>query len=267
MAQHDYIIDNQTSASLRADLNNALAAIVSQNSGATAPSTTYANQFWYDTTSDQLKQRNESNSLWITLGTVDQTNNKFEPNQTFSTQAEAEAGSENTKAMTALRTSQAISALGTRMQKIGGISLNGLSLAEFTGIPSNANTVILTLNVASMNTQGHFLVQLGTAGGYVASGSTSLSALGGTTAVVASASNQLIWNDSAGHNAVGKMVFTKFEVGGAEAWVQNSAFLMSGSNIQYGSGSVVLSAPLTKLKVYTSAGAFDGGAAYLWWEA
>lgn len=108
MAQHDYIIDNQTSASLRADLNNALAAIVSQNSGATAPSTTYPNQFWYDTTNDQLKQRNESNSLWITLGTVDQTNNKFEPNQTFATQAEATAGTDNTKAMTALRTAQAI---------------------------------------------------------------------------------------------------------------------------------------------------------------
>jgi hypothetical protein len=111
MAQHDYIIDNQTSASLRADLNNALAAIVSQNSGTTAPSTTYPNQFWYDTTNDQLKQRNESNTVWVTLGTVDQTNNKFEPNQTFSTQAQAEAGSENTKAMTALRTAQAIAVL------------------------------------------------------------------------------------------------------------------------------------------------------------
>lgn len=108
MAQHDYTIDNQTSASLRADLNNALAAIVSQNSGATAPATTYANQFWYDTSTDTLKQRNESNTVWISLGTVDQTNNKFEPNQTFATQAEAEAKTDNTKAMTALRTEQAI---------------------------------------------------------------------------------------------------------------------------------------------------------------
>lgn len=106
MAQHDYIIDNQTSANLRADLNNALAAIVSQNSGATAPAATFANQFWYDTSTDQLKQRNEANTVWITLGTTDQTNNKFEPNQTFATQAEAEAGTNNTKAVTPLRVEQ-----------------------------------------------------------------------------------------------------------------------------------------------------------------
>lgn len=110
MAQHDYIIDNQTSASLRADLNNALAAIVSQNSGATAPSTTYANQFWYDTANDQLKQRNETNSTWIVLGTVNQTTNKFEPNQTFASQAEAETGTNNTLPMTPLRVAQAIDA-------------------------------------------------------------------------------------------------------------------------------------------------------------
>jgi len=108
MAQHDYVIDNQTSASLRSDLNNALAAIVSQNSGATAPASTFANQLWYDTSTDQLKQRNETDTVWITLGTTDQTNNKFEPNQTFATQAEAEARADNTKAMTALRTEQAI---------------------------------------------------------------------------------------------------------------------------------------------------------------
>lgn len=122
MAQHDYIIDNQTSANLRADLNNALAAIVSQNSGATAPATTYANQFWYDTANDLLKQRNESNTVWITLGTVDQTNNKFEPNQTFATQAEAQAGTNNTKAMTALRTADAIAALAGTMTLLGTLT-------------------------------------------------------------------------------------------------------------------------------------------------
>ena len=122
MAQHDYIIDNQTSANLRADLNNALAAIVSQNSGATAPATTYANQFWYDTANDLLKQRNESNTVWITLGTVDQTNNKFEPNQTFATQAEAQAGTNNTKAMTALRTADAIATLAGTMTLLGTLT-------------------------------------------------------------------------------------------------------------------------------------------------
>ena len=40
MAQHDYVIDNASGAAVRADLNNVLTAIVSNNSGATAPSQT-----------------------------------------------------------------------------------------------------------------------------------------------------------------------------------------------------------------------------------
>jgi len=123
MATHDYVINNQTSADLRIDLNNALAAIVSQNSGATAPASTFANQFWYDTSTDQLKQRNETDTVWITLGTTDQTNNKFEPNQTFATQAEAQAGTNNTKAMTALRTAEAITAQASTPVNVG-IGLN-----------------------------------------------------------------------------------------------------------------------------------------------
>ena len=77
MAQHDYVIDNQASAAARADLNNLFQAIASQNSGATAPTTTYANMFWYDTANDLLKMRNEANSAWITLGTLDQALNTF----------------------------------------------------------------------------------------------------------------------------------------------------------------------------------------------
>lgn len=48
------------------------------NSGATAPSTTVANMFWYDTANDQIKIRNEANSGWITIGTVNQSTNNFE---------------------------------------------------------------------------------------------------------------------------------------------------------------------------------------------
>lgn len=77
MAQHDYVIDNQASASARADLNSLFQAIASQNSGATAPTTTYANMIWYDTANDLLKMRNEANSAWITLGTLDQALNTF----------------------------------------------------------------------------------------------------------------------------------------------------------------------------------------------
>lgn len=68
MSQHDYDIANQAGAAFRSDLNSALAAIVSNNSGASAPSTTYAYQFWADTTTGLLKIRNAANSAWITIG-------------------------------------------------------------------------------------------------------------------------------------------------------------------------------------------------------
>lgn len=76
MAQHDYNIANQSGQAFRADLNNALAAIVSQNSGASAPSTTYAYQYWVDTSTSPatLKQRNSSNNAWITIGLLDTAN-------------------------------------------------------------------------------------------------------------------------------------------------------------------------------------------------
>jgi hypothetical protein len=74
MAQHDYIIENQSGAAFRADLNNGLAAIVSQNSGTSQPSTTYAYQWWADTTAGLLKLRNAANNAWITIGTLADTN-------------------------------------------------------------------------------------------------------------------------------------------------------------------------------------------------
>jgi hypothetical protein len=71
VAQHDYVIANGTGAAVRSDLNNGLAAIVSQNSGATEPATMYAYQLWADTTTGLLKIRNAANNAWITLRRLD----------------------------------------------------------------------------------------------------------------------------------------------------------------------------------------------------
>ena len=67
MAQHDYNIANQTGANFRADLNNALSAIVSNNSGSSEPSTMYAYEWWIDTSANVLKLRNSANNAWITM--------------------------------------------------------------------------------------------------------------------------------------------------------------------------------------------------------
>ena len=73
MATHDYVIANGTGAAVRSDLNNALAAIVSNNSGSSEPGTTYAYQWWADTNANVLKIRNSANDAWITLRELDGT--------------------------------------------------------------------------------------------------------------------------------------------------------------------------------------------------
>jgi hypothetical protein len=70
LAQHDYVIANQSGASFRSDLNNALSAVASNNSGTSEPSTTYAYQWWADTNTGLLKVRNAANSAWVTVGTL-----------------------------------------------------------------------------------------------------------------------------------------------------------------------------------------------------
>jgi hypothetical protein len=77
MSQHDFDIANQTAASARSDINNALQALASLSSGDTAPSTTYANMLWYETDTNILKMRNEANSAWINVGYLDQGSSAF----------------------------------------------------------------------------------------------------------------------------------------------------------------------------------------------
>jgi hypothetical protein len=72
MAQADQTIQNNTFPAVRADINNNLAALFTNSSGATAPTVTVAYQDWIDTSGvDPVwKKRNAANNAWITLGTI-----------------------------------------------------------------------------------------------------------------------------------------------------------------------------------------------------
>ena len=78
MSQHDLDIANQLFPATRTDLNNALQALGSTSSGTSAPSTTYANQLWYDTSNNFLYIRNEDNDANILIAELDQTNDTVE---------------------------------------------------------------------------------------------------------------------------------------------------------------------------------------------
>lgn len=71
MSQHDGVIDNAAGATVRADLNNLAAALLTRSSGASAPGTTYADMEWVDTTNAVIKRRNAANTAWIVAGKRD----------------------------------------------------------------------------------------------------------------------------------------------------------------------------------------------------
>lgn len=70
MSQGDLNLANATGAAFRADLNNQLAAIATNQSGATDPSTTFAYQFYADTGDNTLRIRNGANNAYINVSTV-----------------------------------------------------------------------------------------------------------------------------------------------------------------------------------------------------
>ena len=76
MAQHDYIISNATFPATRTDINNALSAIQTTNSGTSRPTGAVAGQLWLDTTSattPTLKYYDGADD--ISLATIDHVGN------------------------------------------------------------------------------------------------------------------------------------------------------------------------------------------------
>ena len=175
MANHDYVIANQTAPNFRADLNLVLQAIVSTNSGTSAPSDTFANMLWYDTTNNKLMMRNEANNGWITIFESDQTNNRVnlitddiqyatssvtEVKNTSGTtilslqaptQSTAETGTETTQVMTPLRTKQSISANAITSVVAG----TNMAVSTSSGAATVTNSIAggsgLTLTGATMS--------------------------------------------------------------------------------------------------------------------
>ena len=194
MANHDYNIANQTAPNFRADLNNALLAIVSTNSGSSAPSTTFANQLWYDTTNNKLMMRNEADNAWITVLESDQTNNRVnlitddiqyatsavtEVKNTSGTtvlslqvpsQSTAETGTENTQVMTPLRTKQSIEANSITTVSAGtGISVatSGTTRTVSTNLTAGSG---ISISGATVSLKNSFMANTSSA---LSSGNTS----------------------------------------------------------------------------------------------
>jgi hypothetical protein len=235
MAQHDYVISNQSHAAFRADLNNALEAIATNNSGAAAPSVTYPFQPWLDTTAGLWKMRNASNTDWIVIGTL---------------------GVPYMGLATAASVVEASPVLGTVQNSTSGTAI------AFTGIPSRAKKVTLIFNGVSTSVDAHILVQLGvgsapTTSGY-ANGYSALSTpFDGNSYSTTSSAGVPVFNQAA-FTSTGQIVFTNIT---GNTWVASGSFVTSsgiGGHFTSG-GSIALSGPIGMIRATVGTGAFDLG--------
>lgn len=71
MSQNSIVIANGAGSAVRAATNNALDSLVTKFSGPTAPTTTYPFQYWADTGTGYLYQRDSANSLWMPVRPLD----------------------------------------------------------------------------------------------------------------------------------------------------------------------------------------------------
>ena len=172
MAQHDYVIANASGAAVRADLNSALSAIVTNNSGATAFATTYAYQWWADTTTGLLKVRNAANSAWVTVGTLATANLGL-------VVAPAAAGTADQVLATNGSGVQSWSDRARLVRGTAVASTSGTSI-DFTGIPSWVERVTVLFNAVSLSGTADLLVQIGISTGIVNTGYASSSSFAGT---------------------------------------------------------------------------------------
>lgn len=252
MAQHDYTIDNASGAAVRSDLNNALAAIVSLNSGATAPSTTYAYQPWADSTTGLLKLRNAANTSWITIGTLASTNLGLVVGPTS-------AGTADQVLATDGSGTQSWVDRGRIVRATSQATTSGASI-DFTGIPSWAREIRVMFAGVSTTGTSNVQIQLGTSSGATTSGYTSGAFT--STASTANSTTGLLVTAARSATTVthGTAVITALT---GNQWVMSSSTGSSDSaQASCAGGSVTLAAVLDRVRITTVGGTdtFDAGA-------
>ena len=188
MAQHDYVIANQGFPAFRSDLNVALSAIVSNNSGATQPSTMYAYQMWYETDTNKWYMRNADNDAWIQLALFNQTNNTVNFVDSSATVAGIST-SASTTVMTLANGSVAINPAG--FVSVGGAATQAGEIRFLEDTDNGSNYIALRAGTLSANvtltlptaagSNGQFLKTDGS--GNLSFATVSTSAAGSTTQV------------------------------------------------------------------------------------
>ena len=281
MAQSDQSVQDATFPSVRADINDNLAALFSQSSGNSAPSVTVAFQPWTDTSSSPpvYKMRNGSNSAWITVGVLDPAGFQvggITPIANGGTGAITAA-----LALAALLPSQggnAGKALVTDATTATWTTINGITSGtavastsgtaiDFITIPSTTKRItVMFAGVSTSGTSSH-LLQLGTSAGVTTSGyicSAVRFFQSGTIATDNFTTGFGTNSQDAGLYS-GSIVISKFS---GNNWVVQGNIGMDTTLFHVTAGSISLAAVLDRIRITTVNGTdtFDAGSINILYE-
>jgi len=136
---------------------------------------------------------------------------------------------------------------------------------DFTVIPAWVKRIIVTCAEISVTGSDSFLVQLGTASGFVVVGYSSGggSYTGGATSVTTASDGFIIRSGGAGEGFSGHMVLTKI----GTTWVASYCGAGISPSIGTGGGSVIIAGSITQLRLTRSGtDTFDGGSVSISYE-
>lgn len=179
----------------------------------------------------------------------------------LATQAEAEAGTDDTVVMTALKTAQAIAALGSSITLGTAQASTSGTAIDFTSIPSGTKRITVNFVGVSTNGTSFPMVQIGDSGGLETSGYAGAARYLGDTSGALSSGFTLVNTHGAVAVYHGRVTLELVDAS-TFTWTATSGLArgdLTVLNVMFGSKS--LSAELDRIRITTAGGSdtFDAG--------
>lgn len=293
MSQHDFNLANASGPAFRADANNAFLAAITLSAGATPPSPSFPNQWWFDASTGYIRKRDDANTVWVPVFALDNSGQfLFRPgsndrnviglrnaaNSTVVVLRVTDGGTGKIQVEDASSVTRAVLTGSNSGQLfLGGDETTGIEVhplrspvvATLSGanwsvddLRTDARRVTINIKDATMSASAKLVLAIGTSGGLASSGYGGrrvFSDGSSTVEAVQAVTNIFELTDDVSAVFAGTIVLTQVIPGSTQVW---SCHLVSGRGGAYRRywGDVTISGSLTQFR-FEPAGSptFTGG--------